>query len=67
MRTREGVERRDFRARFGIGFENAYGDIAHLVRGGFLIDDPDRVAFTDRGFRVSNAILSEWLDFGGDA
>ena len=29
-----------------------------------LIKNGGRLAFTERGMRVSNAILSDWLDFG---
>lgn len=65
MRLVEGIDKRDFARRFGLTFEKAYGDVTPLVRGGFLIDDSQRVAFTPRGFQVSNAILAEWLDFGG--
>ncbi len=67
MRLAHGIDKEDFARRFGLSFREAYGDYAHLVEGGFLIDTPSRVAFTPRGFEVSNAILSEWLDFGGQA
>jgi oxygen-independent coproporphyrinogen-3 oxidase len=66
MRLAAGVDKADFRRRFGISFEEAYGDVAPLVQGGFLHSDAQRVAFTARGMQVSNAILSEWLDFGGN-
>ncbi len=65
MRLAEGVKKADFSHRFGTNFEDCYGDLAQLVRGGFLIDDSTRVAFTARGMQVSNTILSGWLDFGG--
>lgn len=66
MRLAEGVSKADFLHRFGISFEQAYGDVTPLVQGGFLQPDHERVAFTARGMQLSNAILSEWLDFGGN-
>ena len=66
MRLTEGVDKADFLHRFGTSFEKCYGDPSPLVKGGFLQNDSTRVAFTARGMQVSNAILSEWLDFGGN-
>ena len=66
MRLSTGVEKADFKHRFGLSFEEAYGDISRLIDGGFLQNDATRVAFSARGMWLSNAILSEWLDFGGD-
>lgn len=65
MRLARGIEKADFLHRFGTSFEGCYGDLTPLVRGGFLISDDTRVAFTARGMQLSNAILSQWLDFGG--
>ena len=66
MRLADGVKKADFSHRFGTKFEDCYGDLTPLVQGGFLVNDNTRVAFTARGMQLSNAILSEWLDFGGD-
>ncbi len=66
MRLAEGVNKADFLHRFGTKFEDCYGDLTALTKGGFLKNDDTRVAFTARGMQVSNAILSEWLDFGGN-
>ncbi len=63
MRLFEGIDEADFAARFGTSFEAAYGDLARLICGGFLRREGGRIAFTERGMYVSNAILSEWLDF----
>ena len=65
MRLARGIDRADFAHRFGTSFEECYGDPSALVRGGFLENNADRIAFTARGMQLSNAILSEWLDFGG--
>lgn len=67
MRLFDGIELADFSHRYGGSFENLYGDVEHLVQGGFLIRTADRLAFTERGMRVSNAILSDWLDFGHES
>ena len=64
MRLFEGLDEAEFSSRFGIAFEEAYGDISRLVAGGFLVREGGRIAFTEKGMYVSNAILSEWLDFG---
>ena len=66
MRLTAGVDKNEFLSRFGCTFADAYGNTDALVRGGFLTDTDTRVAFTAHGMQLSNAILSEWLDFGGD-
>lgn len=65
MRLADGVDKADFRRRFGTEFEHCYGNLSVLVKGGFLTNTDTCVSFTARGMQVSNAILSEWLDFGG--
>lgn len=64
MRLDTGVEEADFARRFGTGMETAYGDFSRLIAAGLLTRRNGRIAFTEKGFRVSNAILSDWLDFG---
>ncbi len=66
MRLAEGVDKCDFLHRFGTSFEEAYGDLTTLTASGLLINTPTRVAFTARGMQLSNAILSDWLDFKGE-
>ena len=63
MRLAAGVDKQDFERRFGLSFESAYGDLETLTERGLIKNDATRVAFTARGMQVSNAILSEWLDF----
>jgi coproporphyrinogen III oxidase-like Fe-S oxidoreductase len=63
MRLFRGIDEADFEARFGASFEEVYGDISRLVAGGFLVREGGRLAFSEKGMYVSNAILSEWLDF----
>ena len=64
MRLFDGIELADFSHRFGTNFEKEYGDTSALEAAGYLLRTDGRIAFTERGMRVSNAILSDWLDFG---
>jgi len=64
MRLFEGVNEADFLTRFGTSFEKAYGPFDRLEAVGYLCRTGGRTRFTERGMYVSNAILSEWLDFG---
>lgn len=66
MRLARGIDKAKFARRFGMSFEAAYGDLDRLVLGGFLENTAERVAFTARGMQLSNTILSDWLDFGGN-
>ena len=65
MRLATGVDKAEFARRFGVAFEDCYGDLSPLIKGGFLKNSDTCVAFTARGMQVSNTILSQWLDFGG--
>ena len=64
MRLFEGIDLVDFVRRWGTSFETVYGDTAVLEREGLLKREKGRLSFTERGMRVSNAVLCEWLDFG---
>ena len=64
MRLFCGINEADFEARFGVSFEKAYGPFERLIAAGYLCREAGRIRFTERGMYVSNAILSEWLDFG---
>ena len=62
LRLSRGVDKREFFARFGQNFDAIYGESATpFVKAGLLTDTPHRIAFTDRGFSVSNTVLSELL------
>ena len=63
MRMRGGICRSDFKARFGVSLEEFCGELSRYVTLGFMTDDGERVAFTERGIFVSNTILSDILDF----
>ena len=62
MRLADGVDKREFCTRFGAKFDELYGaQVRKFARMGLLYDTPERAAFTDKGFMVSNAVLSEML------
>ena len=66
MRLAEGIDKHDFACRFGTSFEAAYGNLDALTQSGLLQSSDTHIAFTARGMQVSNAILSDWLDFKGE-
>ena len=64
MRLTEGVSADDFAKRFGADFDACFGKrLAPYVKSGFVERRGDRYAFTPSGMYVSNAILSDILDF----
>ncbi len=66
MRLTEGVDEADFMRRFKRSFESVFGKATEkFVRSGLVIRNGGRCAFTDNGFYLSNAVLSEILDFEG--
>ena len=62
-RMTAGIDRADFKARFGVELEDFCGSLERYISAGFMRDTFGRVAFTDRGIFVSNTILSDILDF----
>ena len=64
MRLSKGVSASAFERRFGMDFEGLFGKkLSRYVDGGFVKRQDDTYAFTPRGMYVSNAILSEILEF----
>ena len=62
LRLADGVDKREFCTRFGAEFDGLYGNqVQKFAHMGLLIDTSERAAFTDEGFMVSNAVLSEML------
>ncbi len=62
LRLTDGVDKSVFRARFGLDFDQRFGlRAAHYVRAGLLLDTPQRIAFTSRGFDLSNTVLADLL------
>ena len=64
LRLTEGISKAEFFARTGEEFEARYPTVRRMVAAGLMKDENGRIAFTDEGFFVSNAILAEMLDFG---
>ena len=64
FRLCEGVDVSLFESRFGISFEGTYGKkLAPYVSSGLVRCEAGRYFLTSEGMLVSNAILSDVLDF----
>lgn len=64
MRLSEGVSASAYEARFGGGFEDTFGKkLARYLPHGLVCRTDDGYAFTKEGMYVSNAILSDVLEF----
>ncbi len=64
FRLCEGVDVRVFENRFGVSFEETYGKkLAPFLSSGLVRCESGRYYLTREGMLVSNAILSEILDF----
>ena len=61
MRLVEGVSREEYACRFGRALDGDLPPIEKLINEGFLLDDGDRIRFTDKGFLVSNEIIARML------
>ena len=63
MRLSRGVDTSDFRRRFGRDFLEVYPALRDYEKTGHVIISEKNCRFSDKGFLVSNYILSEILDF----
>ncbi len=64
LRLRAGIDEYEFRSRFGLSFEELYGErCLRFVRGGFMTRRRGVTALTPTGMFVSNTILSDLLEF----
>lgn len=61
LRLCEGIDLTEYARRFGGDFFEHYPEVRSYIDGGFMRTDGRRTAFTERGFLVSNAILSDLL------
>lgn len=62
LRLTRGIVFDEFARRFGFRFEEAYADtIRKYQNGGFFQIEQGGICFTQKGFAVSNAILSEFV------
>ena len=63
LRLCEGIDEQELIANFGVPFCELAPSLETWLTHGFLKKEESRISFTDRGFFVSNAILSELLEF----
>lgn len=63
LRLAKGISLEDFKAFANKDFKQAYPMIDSYIKGGFMVEDNGRIAFTTKGFLVSNTILAQILDF----
>lgn len=62
LRCEKGISKTEFEKRFGRKITDYFGKaIDKYVSLGFLIDDSDFLRFSDKGFFVSNTILSDFV------
>ncbi len=62
LRLSDGIDERDFAARFGHSFAETYADrCAPFFRRGLMISENGRVRLSEQGFPVSNTILAELI------
>ncbi len=63
MRLARGVDLADFKKEFGVDFLERFECVSHFAKEGYIELDAASCRFTDKGFLVSNTVLSEMLDF----
>ena len=63
MRLAEGLKKQAFAERFGHGAEAFFAKLEPWVKKGFVCKTAAGMAFTPKGFLVSNSILSEIVEF----
>lgn len=63
LRLTEGIDKNEFFALTGQEFTQYYPTVENYVKGGFMVESEKKIAFTTKGFLVSNVILSQMLNF----
>lgn len=63
MRLSEGIDKSEFERLFGESFTDRYPYVKLMLKEGFMQEREGKISFTDKGFFVSNYILSEMLEF----
>lgn len=62
LRCEKGISKTEFEKRFGKNISDCFGHtIARYIELGFLIDENGYLHFSDKGFFVSNTILSDFV------
>jgi oxygen-independent coproporphyrinogen-3 oxidase len=64
LRTSGGISKSEFFARFGVNFDEKYGQkVKNLEKMGYFWQNDEVAALSESGFEVSNSILAQILDF----
>ncbi len=63
LRLADGIDKNEFFALTGQEFTQYYPTVENYVKGGFMVESEKKIAFTTKGFLVSNTILSQMLNF----
>ncbi len=62
FRLAEGVSLAEYKSRFGVDLMKRYADVIdRLISGGLMATDGSRLFLTERGMRISNSILVEFM------
>ena len=63
LRLEDGLGLDEYESLSGRPFMTDYPQVKKFIEQGFLKEKDGRISFTTKGFFVSNAILSDMLDF----
>lgn len=66
LRLSEGIDEKEFQEKFGRSIRSVAPSLDAWIKGGLMQERDGRLSFIDRGFFVSNAILSEFLSLDED-
>lgn len=62
LRLIEGIDKNEFKTRFGINISSIYKDIIDKnILDGLLIECGDRLLLTEKGIELSNKVMSEFI------
>ncbi len=62
LRLKDGIEEEEFIRRFNLNIDEVFGQpIEKYTKMGFLVREKGRICFSDKGFFVSNIILSDFV------
>ena len=62
LRLKEGISEKEFENRFKLNIDEVFGEqIEKYRKMGFLIREKGIIRFSDKGFFVSNTILSDFV------
>ena len=61
LRSRHGFSKTMFQSRTGLSFSTIGKKVEYLISGGLLAKTDGRIAATDKGYRLLNSVLQEFL------